>query len=192
MCSPDEQLHRFVHFSRKTQRKATMKPFRDNEGRPWTLDVNVYSIDRVRDLCQVDLCGVVGEGAKEFAAVLDDPIRFAFVLWAMVQGEAETKNVSQESFFKALKGDPLQDAQDALIEELIAFFPKRAVREGLTALFQKSMELAENLGNRAKRQAAELDIEAMAESLAQKFVSSSTGAPASLESTPDVLPFAAS
>lgn len=116
-----------------------MTPFTDNNGNTWTLAVNVNTLRRVNALCGVTLTDIViiEPGKQPNADLLErlakDPILLVDVLYACVKPEAETKGVSDEAFGASMVGDALDEAVNALLDEVIAFFPsaKRKVLQRL-------------------------------------------------------------
>ena len=99
----------------------------DTQGRVWTLHVTVDTIKRVRALTGTDLLAVAGGDLLERLST--DPIILADVLFAVVKPEADTRQVSDADFGRALAGDVIAVATSALLEELVDFFPapKRAL-----------------------------------------------------------------
>ncbi len=114
-----------------------MTTFNDTQGRTWTVTINVDAIRRVRSLLNVNLLDAVDGNLLEQLVV--DPVLLCDILFALVQPEAQAKNVSDEDFGRALGGDALDQATTALLEGLADFFPsgKRAVfRKALAKLKQ--------------------------------------------------------
>ena len=128
-----------------------MKTFTDNMGRTWTLVVNVATIKRVRALCGVDLNSIVEvEDGKPSAKLLErlsgDPVLLVDVLYAVCRPECEQKGVSDEDFGAAMAGDAVEQATDALLDEVIDFFPaaKRAA-------FQRILSASRRFGEAARQ-----------------------------------------
>jgi len=108
-----------------------MKTFADNAGRTWTVALNVDALKRVRSLCDVDLMQIVSDGGKLLDRLMADPVLLCDVIFALCKEEAETKGISDTDFGKAMAGDPIEHATQALLEELVDFFPNRTQREVL-------------------------------------------------------------
>ena len=128
-----------------------MKSFTDNTGRTWTLVVNVATIKRVRALCGVDLNSIVEvEDGKPSAKLLErlsgDPVLLVDVLYAVCRPECEQKGVSDEDFGAAMAGDAVEQATDALLDEVIDFFPA-AKREA----FRRILSASRRFGEAARR-----------------------------------------
>src|ERR1043165_2163580 len=124
-----------------------MHTFKDNAGRTWTVAINVDAIKRVRDLAKVDLVESI-EG-KLLERLASDIILRCDVIYALIKPDADAQNVSDADFGRALFGDALDLATDALMEELVDFFPKRRrsvlgkALSKLTELESKALTLAE-------------------------------------------------
>jgi len=104
-----------------------MKSFKDSQGRSWDLGVNFTSVKRVRDLVEIDLLDL--EGGKVFEQLIDDPMILCNVIYALVKPAIDKAGITDEEFGESMAGDAIEHATNALIEELVDFFPgpKRAL-----------------------------------------------------------------
>jgi len=124
-----------------------MKVFKDTAGREWQVAINVAAVKRVRSLIDVDLMGILDGTLLE--KLISDPVLLCDVVYCLVKPEADAKSVSDEDFGKAMGGDALEHATQALLEELADFFPqqKRALLHKalvkLKALEEKALAAAE-------------------------------------------------
>jgi len=98
-----------------------MLTFRDNANRTWTVAVTVASVKRVRAMVGLDLLDA-GEG-RVFDRLATDPVLLVDVLYAVCKPELDAAGVTDEQFGEALAGDAIDRATDALLEDLVAFFP---------------------------------------------------------------------
>lgn len=133
-----------------------MKSFTDNTGRAWTLVVNVATVKRVRALCGVDLNSVIEvEDGKPSAKLLErlasDPVLLVDVLYAVCKPECDRLGVSDEDFGSAMAGDSVDAATQALLDEVIDFFPEAKRRA-----FRKILSASRRFGEAAKKRLAEL------------------------------------
>lgn len=127
-----------------------MHSFTDNTGRVWMLTVNVATIKRVRALCGVDLAQIADFSGDDVTESLlhklsVDPVLLVDVLYAICKIEADAKLVSDEDFGAAISGDIIVSATNALLEEMVDFFPgsKRKILQQILVLsrrFDKEME----------------------------------------------------
>ena len=121
-----------------------MKTFTDNANRTWTVAVNVGAVKRMRDLLKLDLAG--DNLADVIGKLANDPVALVDTLWVILQ------NVSAEAFADAIAGDVITRATEALLEEIVDFFPEPKRR-----MMRRILELMRS----AERQALER-LEAMA------------------------------
>lgn len=112
--------------------------FRDAAGRLWTLRVDVECLRRVRAMTGVDLLELVGAGTQAqksigsaIAALVDDPVLLVDVLYVVCKPEADARGVSDEDFGRAMAGDAIGQAVEALLAGVIDFFPSAAQRARL-------------------------------------------------------------
>ncbi len=129
-----------------------MKTFTDNANRTWTVAVNVGAVKRMRDLLKLDLAG--DNLADVIGKLANDPVALVDTLWVILQSQAEAQSVSAEAFADAVAGDVITRATEALLEEIVDFFPEPKRRT-----MRRILELMRS----AERQALER-LEAMAES----------------------------
>ena len=154
-----------------------MHTFNDTQGRTWTVTINVDAIRRVRALLNINLLETV-EG-KLLERLITDPVLLCDILFALIQPEAEAKQVSDEDFGRALGGDVLDHATTALLEELVDFFPS-----GRRQVFRKALEKLKQLEGIAletatrRLESSELE-QQMAAALASTRGSSSGNSPES-------------
>lgn len=99
-----------------------MKTFTDNAGRTWTVAINVTTLKQVRSLVGVDLLDVVNEGDSLLERLAGDPILLCDVIFALCKEHADAQNVTDADFGRAMAGDAIGSAIDALLEELVDFF----------------------------------------------------------------------
>lgn len=121
-----------------------MRSFPDNKGRQWSLSLNVFSAKRVKSETGVDLLDMDSLTAK-----LADSYTLAEVLWSMISKDAEAINVDAEEFGSSLSGDEVELATNALLEEIIDFFPLPR-RKILIKALEKSRELVTAMTNQAE------------------------------------------
>ena len=165
-----------------------MKSFTDNTGRTWALVVNVATIKRVRALCGVDLNSIVEvEDGKPSAKLLErlsgDPVLLVDVLYAVCRPECEQKGVSDEDFGAAMAGDAVEQATDALLDEIVDFFPA-AKRKAFQRILSASRRFGEAARRRLEATLADGRFEDALVSELERLTGLSPSAPESAESTP--------
>ena len=99
-----------------------MQTFTDSQGRPWSLVITISTVRRVRELVGVDLMQIAG---GELLNRLSDPVTLVDVLWAVCKPQADVKGINSEAFGEAMLGDAIEAATNALLAELVSFFPSQ-------------------------------------------------------------------
>jgi hypothetical protein len=165
-----------------------MRSFKDNQGRQWSVEINVTAIKRVRGLTGEDLMQVI-EGTL-IEKLIRDPVLLCDVVYAICKPEADCRSISDEEFGKSMAGDAIEAATTAVLEELVGFCPSPRDRANLGRVLQatrKVMDRARDLVEK-KLESGEMDrladrllAEASPEATAG---SSSTSAQESSASTP--------
>lgn len=153
-----------------------MRTFKDEKGRPWEISINVGTVKAVKTEAGVDLLDI--DDGSTFSKLADDPIRLGDVLWVLVRKQCEAAGVSDEEFGAALAGDSLEDAVNALMEEVVDFF-RRPQRELLRKMLAKGRQVQEKQQAEATRKMEEF-LETWDPSVETASGGSSTSAPASL------------
>jgi uncharacterized protein (DUF1778 family) len=166
-----------------------MKFFRDNSGREWQVSVTIGTMKRVRALCDVDLYKIieVDKNGKPNAELLErlstDPVLLVDVLYAVCKPEADKLGVSDFDFGEALTGDTIEAAANALLDELVDFFP-----EAKRQVFQKVLQATRRFKAATEKQLTAIltdpELDARLESELKKLLDSSGSTPGSSASTP--------
>jgi hypothetical protein len=112
-----------------------MHEFLDNQGRPWRLSITIGDAQRVRDtLDGIDLMDCLG--GDLLPRLARDPYLLCDVLYVLLEDQAKERGLSDKDFGRALGGDAIDSAADALTGALIAFF-RPAQRPALEAAQKK-------------------------------------------------------
>jgi hypothetical protein len=165
-----------------------MHTFADNLGRTWYVAINVATIRRVRAALDVDLYQLVDDGMQELGKLVSDPVRLADVLYVLCKEDAETKDITDEDFGRALGGDAITAAAEALVEELVDFFPEERSRAALRRVIEAGRQVRTKLLEHAETMLDELNVDSCASAL----ISSYSNSRASSASTPEASPSASS
>lgn len=113
---------------------GTMKRFLDSTGKQWEFDVNLESIERVKSICNVDLSDLFGDDLKLISSLFENPSLLVSVLWELCEHQDDTLKAA---FRKSMRGDSLELAASALVDDVIDFFPNARRRELCRATVQK-------------------------------------------------------
>ncbi len=165
-----------------------MKTFTDNTGRPWTVEINVAAIKRVRSLVDVNLLEIVEGTLVE--KLIRDPVLLCDVVYAVCKPQADAHHpvITDEDFGRAMAGDAIEHATAALLEELVSFCPSPRDRKNLGRVLETTKQVMDRARDviEAKLDSGELAkaAEQALEELERETPSGSSGsAPASSEST---------
>ena len=169
-----------------------MRSFKDNQGRQWSVEINVTAIKRVRGLTGEDLMQVI-EGTL-IEKLIRDPVLLCDVVYAICKPEADACSVSDEEFGKAMAGDAIEAATTAVLEELVGFCPSPRDRANLGRVLQATNRVLDKARDLTEKRIQTLTSESELDKLVNWMVpplqepptpgSSSTSAPESLASTP--------
>lgn len=126
-----------------------MRQFSDKDGRKWSVAIDTATIKRVRNLTDFDLLKIVEDEGKPLYELRDNVVLLVDVVYAICKPEADSANISDEAFGRAMGGDALEHAWDAVITEMIAFFPtgrrrilaRAAILAGLSKLLDEKTKL---------------------------------------------------
>lgn len=159
-----------------------MHAFKDTAGRPWTIEVNVDALRRVKSLAKQDLMQLLSDGGF-IDRLIGDPCLLVDVLYAICKPQADAAGISDEDFGRAMGGDSLDEATTALLEDFCDFFPSRKRAILRTALAKVKLIEAKVTGL-AEAAVNDPKLDAMIETALAKLGSSLTLTPESADATP--------
>lgn len=122
-----------------------MHSFVDSTGQTRRLSLTVYTVDRIRDFCGIDLLSILdqqfdSESPDSVLYRLQHDRRLLAQTLHVILDDSAPEGVTFEDFCRAMDGDGLDRAADALILEIIELFPQHK-REGLRRLVEMQAEL---------------------------------------------------
>ena len=165
-----------------------MRSFKDNQGRQWSVEINVAAIKRVRGLTGEDLMQVI-EG-RLIEKLIRDPVLLCDVVYAICKPEADSRSVSDEEFGKAMAGDAIEAATTAVLEELVGFCPSPRDRANLGRVLQATRKVMDRARDLVEKKLDSGELDRLADRLLAEGSpeltagSSSISAPESSVSTP--------
>jgi len=124
-----------------------MKMFKDRLGREWTVELTVASMRRVKDLAQVDLLKI---GSGKVDSLTNDPYKIVEVIGVLVNPQIKERGLSMDVFLEGLSGESLDAASQALLDEVIDFFPSRR-----GVILRKIMATAREIDEQTTKEALE-------------------------------------
>lgn len=125
-----------------------MRTFKDNKGRSWNVEINISAVKRLKSMLNVNIMDAVEGELLEKLAI--DPVLLCDVIYVVCKLDADRQNISDEQFGEAMGGDAIEKATEALLQELVDFFPeakRRVLRKALEKFRiaeSKAIETAEN------------------------------------------------
>lgn len=138
-----------------------MHKFKDAAGREWELDFSLGMAAKLKDDLSVDVL----DGGESLTKLATDPYTTANVLYLICEEQATKAEVTDEQFGRLLKGDVIDSATEALLAELVDFFPKRQ-REALRTMLAKLNGMQDEA---AKMGADKLNSKAMDEMMTREL-----------------------
>ncbi|MBR4834804.1 MAG: hypothetical protein IKU86_10820 [Thermoguttaceae bacterium] len=150
-----------------------MKIFKDANGGEWSFELTAFEFKRTRDkfgdLLDPDYC----YNKTRDAVFLVD------LLFELVGEQAAKRGIDAAAFARLFKGDAVESARQAFLEEYVAFFPSRA-RERLSETIAKI--------DRGRELTAIAGAANLTEELARLERSVSADSSSSLPESPDSIP----
>ncbi|MCX5685730.1 MAG: hypothetical protein NT049_18900 [Planctomycetota bacterium] len=109
-----------------------MKTFTDATGKTWTITINTNAIKRAKDTAGVYLVDVVNGDLYE--RLLLDPVLVCDIAYGVCKPEADTRKFTREDFNAVLVGDAIAAAREAIMGDLVDFFPNP-----IRSIFRKAL-----------------------------------------------------
>ncbi len=160
-----------------------MRTFTDNAGRTWTIAITVDAIRRVRATLDINLLEFV-EG-NLITKLIRDPVLLCDVIYVVCKQQSDERNVSDEDFGRAMAGDAIEHATQALLEELVDFSPSPKDRANLRQVLTATFDAMDRARDAAEARIRTLDVEAIVTRALAAASDTSGAAPDSSGSSPD-------
>ncbi len=141
-----------------------MATFKDAQDRDWKLFIDIPTVKRLREH-DLDVLGLFDDGFTEFEKLVGAPVRLVDTISLICQDEINDRDMDETGFAKALYGDALGRAVDALVEGISDFFhdPKR--RETIRAVFRKAKEVEAAMIEHAAMEVEAINVQEVAKLL---------------------------
>lgn len=157
-----------------------MRTFQDNAGRTWTVAVTVDAVKRVRDLLKEDLLDI----ERVFPRLFVDPILLCDVVYCVCKPQADAQQVSDVDFGRAMAGDAIAHAEQALVEELVDFFHDPNHREVARRAIRKYSQFRNRVAEAVIAHLESPTLAQQLEAILKTACDSFTNSPESSESIP--------
>ena len=112
-----------------------MRTFKDSAGHEWQVQINTNAVKRARDTAAVNLVDITG--GDLYGRMLLDPVLVVDIAYGVCKPEADARKLTREDFSAALCGDAIAEARQAILEDLVDFFPN-PVRGSLKAALDRA------------------------------------------------------
>lgn len=109
-----------------------MNTFDSSDGQTWAVEIDTSTLIRLRKENAIDLMEVID--GPLLNDLYSDPVKLIEVLFSILQ-----PSIDFDAFASVMSGQSLDEAHEALMAALLAFFPK-AHRETLEAVLRTSRE----------------------------------------------------
>jgi hypothetical protein len=127
-----------------------MKTFKDLKGRTWDININYSTIKRIKDLLGInitDLINIDKETNLDISLLTryaSDIVLLIDTLYCICKDQADKLNITDVEFGESFSGEEADNALNALVEEVINFFPtakKTLLNKVFSAVRKKEMEI---------------------------------------------------
>lgn len=129
--------------------------FTDTEGRRWSFEVNVFTVQRVQRETGVNLLGLTDLAGDTLQRLATDVVALFDVMASLLQDQLKDRDISVEGFGRALDERAVGDATKALVTAVLDFF-QPAKAETLKTVFAKVWTASERASSSATTRVAEL------------------------------------
>lgn len=98
-----------------------MQQFTDCLDRKWSIEIDFYSVKRLRRELQIDLLSVCEEHSTLLRDLARDEVLLIDVISCLLTDQIKARDMDEREFAKGLLGDGLQRAVDALVKGIADF-----------------------------------------------------------------------
>ena len=149
-----------------------MAKFKDSDDREWTLFIDIPAVKELRKH-DLDVLGMFDGGFEVFEKLVGDPVRLVDTLWVLCTEQVSNRGMDETAFAKALYGDALLRATNALIEAVCDFFPDPKRRATIMMVFRKIQEAEGILLDNAQTQVEGLNVSEIAKEMEKEYTEKS-------------------
>jgi hypothetical protein len=111
-----------------------MKTFVDATGKTWTVTINTSAVKRAKETAGVYLVDMVKEESDLYGRLLLDPVLVCDVAYGVCKPEADARKFTRDDFNAVLVGDAIAAAREAILGDLVDFFPNP-----IRSIFRKAL-----------------------------------------------------
>ncbi len=151
-----------------------MKIFKSN-GKDWVISITHGTIERIKLVTDFDMTKLFGDELNQLNRLFNDPLLLIKVLWCSLQ--EYTDDVAQRAAFcDSIRGEALELAAKALIEDYIDFFPNRRQQEIWREMVAKLWHIVDQVQDQQSQALASITANSLESAIASAASSESTPA----------------
>lgn len=171
-----------------------MHTFKDNKDRLWNVHLDIAAAKRIVGVTGEDILTLIDEDQEPKQSLLyrlqHQPILLCDMIFAICQPQADAQGITQDDFGGAMRGDAIDHATHAMLEEVADFTPnprdRARAKAVLTANDTANRKLRDRLAEIVDKETSEQAISDLVDDqMLHLFGEPSTDSPVSSESTPD-------
>jgi hypothetical protein len=117
-----------------------MHSFRDTKNREWKIDINCDVIESVLAETNTNLLDLLDKDSQLLMELTTFPPLVCKLVAATIREQLVEAKIDDKEFRRAMNGDALSEASDALLDELVLFSPKHS-RNLRAAVLEKHREV---------------------------------------------------
>lgn len=134
-----------------------MTTWKDNEGRPWTFSVNMWTCKQVKSETGWDLPNILNDGMEKLGQLVADKCELFSVFLVLLKDQIDKRGMTPEQFGMAVAGDALACAAESFLEALADFFPARQSSQ-IKRLITTGNQLVSALADKADEELDKIDL----------------------------------
>jgi hypothetical protein len=119
-----------------------MQTFTDARNRTWQLSIDCDTVEQIQEKLGINVLDLMDRESGLLSELSNFPPLVCKILTVAIAEQLAAAKVSDADFRKAMNGDTLSDAAEALLAEIVNFSPKSR-RPLLQAVLAKSREVQE-------------------------------------------------
>ena len=129
-----------------------MRVFKDKKDNTWEIEITISALKRVKSYLDLNLLDIFKQNQETqkfelLEKISEDPVLLVDLLFVLCEKQVKERNMSTEDFANVFSGEVIENAVNALLYEIIDFFPetKKAVLKKILDTGKKMQGEAEKL-----------------------------------------------
>ena len=105
-----------------------MRVFKDKNDFSWEIEVNISALKKVKSYLDLNLLDIFKQNPETqkfelLEKISEDPILLVDLLFVLCEKQVKERNMNAEDFANVFSGEVIENAVNALLYEIIDFFP---------------------------------------------------------------------